>query len=119
MANIYTDMPIVIDTVMASGWKASQAAATFPIFKTAAGAVGIKPVKVLWTGIPTTLATQTFVIQDSLDSTLVLLQGQYISGATTNNVPDQEYDMEVMNVNWRDFKVTTLSAGKLLIWYRF
>ena len=112
MANSYTSQPIVIDTVMAAGWKAEQAAAATPIFAAAANAVGFRVTKVLWVN-PTTVS-HTFVIVDSNDATLVLLEGT--CGVANEDVPYDHFDP--IGAPWRDFKVTTLDSGKLYIWYR-
>ena len=105
MANVYNSYPIQIDTAMASGWKALQSLVP------AANAVGFRVTKVLWQG-PVTLGDK-FIILDSNDSALILLQGT--CGAASADVP---YDFNNREASWRDFKVTRIDSGLLLIWYK-
>lgn len=102
MANSYNSNPIVLNVVMASGWRALQTLATKQI--------GIRPTRVLWTGMAAT--GHTFSIVDPNDGT-VLLQGQ-----AGNTLTDQEYFTDSFAATWRDFKLSQISSGNLLVWYR-
>lgn len=117
MANTYNSKPIILTTTMASGWRALQTLNTGNLPANAqqtSGAVtrqwGIQITKVQWSGM--TAAGHTFTIVDPNDSTN-LLQGQ----AGTALV-DQEYDFESSAGKWRDFKLTHIDSGTLLLWYR-
>jgi hypothetical protein len=107
MSNNYNSQPIVITTTF-TGWKANQT-----LYGSATAAVGIRPVKIVWTG-RTASTTNSFSIQDTKTSN-TYFQGQIVDGA---NPQDIEYDLEGMGFAWHDFQVPTLSSGTLLIWYR-
>lgn len=117
MPNSYNSNPIVITNVMASGWRSLQ---TLNVGNQPSNAQqvsgrvtrqqGINVTNVTWTGM--TAAGHTFVIVDSNDGT-VLWQGQ--AGA---ELVDQVYDFVGRMGQWRDFKVTTIQSGTLLITYR-
>jgi hypothetical protein len=105
---------------MASGWKGLQTLNTGNLTSTAqqlSGSVvrqpGIRVSKVVWFG-RTVSQPNSFTIVDPVDSTS-LLQDGFTDGATTLA---QEYDFEDNLVCWKDFKLATLTSGKLLIYYR-
>ena len=101
MANSYNVLPVYIDSVMASGFRALQTLNT--------GQWGFRVAKVVWTGA--TAQGHTFVIVEP-KSSAVLLQGQ-----ADADLADVCYDFDIPQA-WRDFKVTTLASGILQIWYR-
>jgi hypothetical protein len=105
---------------MASGWKGLQTLNTGNLPSTAqqnSGAVvrqpGIKVTKVVWFG-RTASQANSFTIVDPNDS-VSLLQDSFIDGATTLS---EEYDFADNFPDWRDFKLATLTSGKLFIYYR-
>lgn len=104
MANSYNSSPIVLVATMASGWKSLQTLVN------ASNAVLGRVTKVIWTGM--VAAGHQFTIVDPNDSTN-LLQG---SAGTT--LIDQEYDFDNAAAAWRDFQLTRIDSGTLLIWSR-
>lgn len=102
MANTYNTAPIVLTATMASGWKSLQTLAT--------GQIGIRPTRVLWTGA--SAAGHTFSIVNPKDSS-VLLQGQ--QGTPLGDI---DYFPDAFAATWSDFKLSQISSGTLLIWYR-
>jgi hypothetical protein len=118
MANSYNQNPIIINTVMGAGWRSLQTLNTGNLPSNAqqvSGAVtrqwGINVTKVSWTGM--TAQGHTFSIVDPNNTAVILLQGT--AGA---ELVDQEYDFTGRMGQWRDFEVSTLTSGTLLIWYR-
>lgn len=118
MANNYNANPIILTATMASGWRALQTLNTGnqPVtLQQVSGAVtrqlGITVSQVVWTGM--TAQAHTFSIIDPNDST-ILLQGTAGSALT-----DQFYAFNDAAIPWRDFKVSQLSSGTIMIWYRF
>lgn len=109
MANDYNSKPIVIDAVMASGWKALQTLVA------AANAVGFHVTKVLWVG-PTTVG-HAFEIKSVTSGTpITLLKGT--CAVASEDVDYSHFDDVSGGAPWRDFQVTTLDSGVLYIWYR-
>ena len=107
MSNSYGSMPIVIDSSMASGWRSLN---TMNGASAGSGRnYGFRVESLVWVG-PST-AGHTFSIIDPNDST-VLAQGTCgVAGA------DVSYN-DFFSKTWRDFKVSQISSGKLLIYYR-
>lgn len=103
MANSYNTMPIVLDTVMANGWRASQTLNTKQN--------GIIVTRVIWTGM--SAAGHTFSIVLPSDNTILLTD---TAGSTLSSV---EYFNDPSGASWYDFKLSAISSGKLLIWYRY
>jgi hypothetical protein len=117
LSNLYNQNPIILTATMGSGWKSLQTLNTGTIPANAqqsSGTVlaqpGIRPTRVLWTGA--TAQGHTFVIESPTDS-IVLLQGQ--AGST---LADVEYFQDSFAATWKDFQLTQISSGTLLIWYR-
>ncbi|MGH9444761.1 MAG: hypothetical protein ACRD3O_03420 [Terriglobia bacterium] len=105
MANTYNTNPIYLDTDTTEGWKSLQTLSTNP--------VGILPQKVVLIAAGTT-AAGTVTVTDPTGSNVLLTLP-----VTTDQAPII-LDFESMNVAWRDFKVTGLTATvtALQIWYR-
>lgn len=97
--------PIIITAAMASDFWAT--------IGIVAGQFGkpIKVQKIVWNNPG---AAASFVITDASTAANVLKQGNTPTGYIG---PDPEYDF-VDEVPWRNWKVTTLSAGTLFIYYR-
>ena len=118
MANLYNYNPIVLDSTMASGWRALQTLNIGTITLTSPSGVvttvpaqrGLWVTKVIWEN-PTTVG-HTFSISDPNVAATVLL-----AGACGVAGQDVEYDF-VNAAQWRDFKLTHLDSGKIFIWYR-
>lgn len=116
MANTYNSNPIVLNTAMAQGWKSLQTLNTASLPSTRqqlSGAVlaqpGIQVVNIVWTGF--TAAGHTFAIVDPNDGT------QLFNGQAGTTLIDQQYIWD-NSVKWRDFKLSQISSGTLLIYYR-
>lgn len=71
----------------------------------------IKVKKVVWTGAG---ASASFSISDNSTAANVLLQGATPASFTGQDV---EYDFAGTEPTWRDWKITALTAGVLLIYY--
>ena len=106
MANSYNGTPIKIDTVFTDGWRAHQTIYSGSVQP------GFRVLKVVWDNPG---ASASFSIQETSDS-MILLQGNTPTGFVGQDV---EYDLEDMNVLWRNFKTPVLSAGVLLIYPRY
>lgn len=115
MANNYNNNPILIDTVMASGWRASQTlnSGNLPATLQNPGPItrqwGIRVVKIEWTNIAS--AGDKIIIVDPVDSTVKFQ-------ATAQSLDDKLYDVVDSGMPWKDFKVSTIGSGLLLITYR-
>lgn len=115
MANSYNSMPIKIDTVMTQGWRALQTLNQGNLPSVAQNPAnvnrqwGFRCLAIQWTGIGS--VGDKFTVIDPNDST-ILFQGQ--AGSTT---ADQYYPFPNPPA-WRDFKVSVLGSGTLLIAYR-
>jgi hypothetical protein len=103
VANNYNTKPIYLDSTMASGWRALQTLNVGTQW-------GFNVSYVEWQA-PVS-AGDKFVIVDPASSA-VLLEGS--CGQANADVP---FDLGDTLPAWRDFKVTTLNSGILLIWYR-
>jgi len=106
MANSYTSTPIQIDVTFTDGWRAHQTVYGGTVQP------GFRVLKVVWNAPG---ASASFSIQETSDS-MILLQGNTPTGFVGQDV---EYDLEDMNVLWRNFKTPILSAGVLLIYPRY
>jgi hypothetical protein len=120
VANAYNANPIFLTATMASGWKGLQTLNTGNLTSTAqqlSGAVvrqpGIRISKVVWLS-RTASQPNSFTIIDPVDST-VLLQDSFVDTATT---APTEYDFADNFATWKDFKLSALTSGTLLIYYR-
>jgi hypothetical protein len=102
MANNYNTNPIEITATMAAGWKSLQTLNTQPILG--------RVYKIVWTGA--TSASHTFVIVDPNNTSNILAQGE--AGTTLAD----DIQLSPMGDAWRDFQVTTIGSGTILIWYR-
>lgn len=116
MANSYNSLPIIIDTVMASGWRSLQTRNVGNLPANAqqtSGVVtrqwGINVTAVIWTGATT--AAHTFNVVDPNDGTVLL------AGVAGTTLVDAEYTFDIV-APWRDFKVTQISSGRLFFWFR-
>jgi|SRR5581483_3283404 len=110
MANSYNSQPIILDTDIASGWRALQNLATKQI--------GIRPTKLIIESNGTTVAG-TVSIVDPNDSTQLYLAAIGAGAGAAGTVLVRE-DFPGWFPAWRDFKVTGLTATvtKIFIWYR-
>lgn len=117
MANVYNSNPIKLDTVMASGWRAlqtlnpgNQPATAQQLSGPVTRQQGIRVSQVVWTGM--TAQAHTFSILDPNDSTILL------TGVAGASLVDQIYPFNDAPMQWRDFKLSQITSGIILIWYR-
>ena len=109
MANSFKTNPIIIDTVFTNGFRVNANVA--PALFSAANPMGQGVLKVIWRAPG---ASASFVIQETSDD-MVLLAGNTPASFVG---ADPVYNFEASNNVWRNFKVPTLSAGVLYIYYR-
>lgn len=114
MANNYNNMPIYIDTVMTQGWRASQTLNTgnLPATLQNPGPItrqwGIRVTKIEWTGIAA--LNHRVIVTDPVD-------GAVKFQTTAQSLVDAQFDVVDKGFTWKDFKVSTLDSGVLLIHY--
>ena len=114
MANSYNSNPIILDTDIATGWRANQTLNTgnLPGYSFARQP-GIRVTKIVLTANGVT-AAGTVTVADPNDSTVLF------STPVTTTQADLVFDFADHSAAWRDFKVTGLTATvtKISIWYR-
>lgn len=122
MANSYNTNPIILDTDIATGWRANQTLNTGSVpGYTASRQPGIRPTKIVLETNGATSGAGTVVVADPNFSTSVLWNSAVAASATTQSgaILTRE-DFEDNFPGWRDFTVTGLTATvtKIYIWYR-
>lgn len=103
MANSLTQNPIVIDSVMSSGYKASVAAAL-------GSPISLLVDKINWSGVVGT--TDVLSIVDPDNNNVLLEIANKVAGATW------WVDWTSRPKLWRDFKVAAIGSGTLYIFTR-
>ncbi|SRR6266704_5958391 len=126
MANSYNSMPIILDTDIATGWRANQTLNTGNLpsnIQQTSGAVtrqwGIRVTKVEVISNGVTIAG-TVTITDPKDGTVLFPPVNVPANAGASGTVIQREDFENHFPAWRDFIVTGLTATvtKLIVWYR-
>jgi len=127
MANSYNSNPILINTDMTSGWKASQTlntsnqpatAQSIQWGRTATSQPGIRPFRIQMVSNGTTAASNIQIV-DPNDSTLLWQQSVGVSAGASGTILFDEAIGDPLP-QWRDFKVTGVTTGvvQIQIWYR-
>jgi hypothetical protein len=125
MANSYNSNPILINTDIATGWRANQTLNTGNLPSTAqqySGAVvrqpGIRPYRLQVLAAGAGSAAGTITITDPKDSTVLWQDAVVAAVATGTIIIDEDWDVTLPA--WRDFIVTgvTATSTQLQIWYR-
>lgn len=111
MGNSYNSMPVVIDTDMTVGWRASQTLQAQP-------GSGFRVTKIELVAASATSAG-TVTIVDPVDNT-VLYPPIGVAAALAAGTSVVNNDLPNASLAFRDFKATglTATATKLYIWYR-
>lgn len=128
MANSYNSNPIILDTDISTGWRANQTLNTGNLPQnqyqqqvsgvTTTRQWGIRPFRIQLLSNGTTVAG-TVVVADPVDAT-ILWQAAVAAAAGAAGTILIDESFNPITANWRDFKVTGLTATltKIQIWYR-
>ncbi len=121
MANSYNSNPIILDTDIATGWRANQTLNTGSVpGYSFTRQPGIHPTKILFESAGAANTAGTVTVADPNDATVLWTTAVAASATTAAGVILTREDFEENFPGWRDFKVTGLTATgtKMYIWYR-